>query len=85
MGENNIFASKSKEIELYPYDKQIGKVFDLIKKDLSDGDYGLAKEYDIAMVKEALSKASRLKNLKIFLSLGRLLNKKMDGGYQSRY
>jgi len=76
VSKTNISTSKNKEIELYFYDKQLQQVFDLIKKDLSTEDHNLAKRYNITMVKDTLSKPTRLKNLKIFLNLGRLVNKK---------
>ncbi len=60
---------------IYDYDYQLIHVFALIKKDLSEKNYKLIKKYDLAMVNSSLSKATRHKNLKMILSLSRLLNK----------
>jgi len=68
-------STKRNTIEIYDHDKMIAQTFALIKRDLSLEYYELAKKYDVAMVKDTLSKATRLKQLKMFLSLGRLLNK----------
>jgi len=68
-------STKRNTIEIYDHDKMIAQTFVLIKRDLSQEHYDLAKQYDIAMVKDALSKSTRLKQLKMLLSLGRLLNK----------
>ena len=67
-------GSKSK-ISIYDYDYQLNHVFALIKKELSEKNVQLTEKYDLAMVNSSLSKATRHKNLKMILSLSRLLNK----------
>ena len=62
-------------IGLYDYDYQLKNVFALIKKDLSENNLNLITKYDITMVNSSLSKATRHKNLKMILSLSRLLQK----------
>jgi len=64
-----------KEIGIYDYDYQLKNVFALLKKDLSENNVKLVTKYDIAMVNFSLSKATRHKNLKMILSLSRLLQK----------
>jgi len=68
-------TTKRKTIELYDHDKLLKQTFVLIKKDLTQEHYDLAKQYDVAMVQDVLSKSTRLKQLKMLLSLGRLVNK----------
>lgn len=67
-------GSKGK-IGIYDYDYQLKHVYSLIKKDLSKKNVKLIERYDLAMVNSSLSKATRHKNLKMILSLSRLLNK----------
>jgi len=67
-------GSKSK-IGIYDYDYQLKQVFALIKKEFSEKNIVLTEKYDLAMVNASLSKATRHKNLKMILSLSRLLNK----------
>lgn len=62
-------------IEIYEYDKFIDQTYNLMKKDLSEEYCKLARKYDVAMVKDGLGKAARLKHLKMLLSLGRILKK----------
>jgi len=62
-------------IEIYNHDKVIGQTYNLMKKDLSEKNCQLARKYDVAMVKDGLSKATRLKHLKMLLNLGRMLGK----------
>lgn len=66
---------KHNTIEIYDNDKMIMQTFHLIKRDLSEEHCVLAKKYDVAMVKDTLGKTTRLKQLKVLLSLGRLLGK----------
>jgi len=66
---------KRNTIEIYDHTKMIGQTFRLFQRDLSQEHCSLAKKYDIAMVKDTLGKATRLKQLKTLLSLGRLLDK----------
>ncbi len=68
-------STNRNSIEIYEHDKLLKQNYTLIQKDLSEEHYQLAKKYEIAMVKDTLGKATRLKHLKMFLSLGRLLNK----------
>ncbi len=67
-------GSKGK-IGIYDYDYLIEHTFALIKKELSKNNVKLITKYDLAMVNSTLSKATRHKNLKMILSLSRLLNK----------
>ncbi len=62
-------------IGLYDYDYQLKNIHFLLKRDLSENNYDLVTKYDIAMVNSSLSKATRHKNLKMILSLSRMLNK----------
>jgi len=62
---------KRNSIEIYDHNKMIEQTFRLFQRDLSQEHYSLAKKYDIAMVKDTLGKATRLKQLKTLLSLGR--------------
>ena len=64
---------------IYDYDYQLKNVFALLKKDLSQNNFKLVAKYDIAMVNSSLSKATRHKNLKMILSLSRLLQKDWVG------
>lgn len=66
---------KHNTIEIYDHNKMIEQTFSLFHRDLSQEHYTLAKKYDVAMVKDTLGKATRLKQLKTLLSLGRLLGK----------
>lgn len=75
MSQKSTTSAKRNTIEIYDHDKLIAQTFELIKKDLSQEQYDLARQYDVAMVKDALSKSTRLKQLKMLLSLGRLVNK----------
>ncbi len=68
------FDSK-KSIGIYDYDYLLKNVFALLKRDLSENNVKLVTKYDIAMVNSSLSKATRHKNLKMILSLSRLLQK----------
>ena len=61
-----------KGIEIYEYDKLMKKTYDLMEKDLSVEYCKLVRKYDVAMVKDALGKSTRLKHLKMLLSLGRI-------------
>ena len=62
-------------IGIYDYDYQLKNVFALLKKDLSKNNFKLVTKYDVAMINSSLSKATRHKNLKMVLSLSRLLQK----------
>ncbi len=64
-----------KAIGIYDYDYQLKNVFALLKKELSENNLKLVTKYDIAMVNASLAKATRHKNLKMILSLSRLLQK----------
>ncbi|MCH7561452.1 MAG: hypothetical protein IIC67_08855 [Thaumarchaeota archaeon] len=64
-----------KSIGIYDYDYLLKNVFALLKKDLSENNVKLVTKYDIVMVNSSLSKATRHKNLKMILSLSRLLQK----------
>ena len=67
-------GSKDK-IGIYNYDYQLKNLNSLLKRDLSKNNFALVTKYDITMVNASLSKATRHKNLKMILSLSRLLNK----------
>ncbi len=60
---------------VYDYDYQLKNIFELLKRDLSENDLKLVTKYDVAMVNASLAKATRHKNLKMILSLSRMLNK----------
>jgi len=62
-------------IEIYDHDKVIEQTYNLMKKDLSELSCQLARKYNVAMVKDGLGKATRLKHLKMLLNLGRILHK----------
>ena len=62
-------------VGIYDYDYLLKNTFALIQKELSENNVKLIKKYDRAMVNSSLSKATRQKNLKMILSLSRLLNK----------
>ena len=64
-----------KGIEIYEHDKLMKQTYDLMSRDLSVEYCKLVRKYDVAMVKDALSKSTRLKHLKMLLSLGRILKK----------
>ena len=60
---------------IHDYDYQLKNLNSLLKKDLSKNNFDLVTKYDIVMVNASLSKATRHKNLKMILSLTRLLDK----------
>jgi site-specific recombinase XerD len=64
-----------KKIGIYDYDYLLNHTFSLIKKELSENNVKLIEKYDLSMVNSSLSKATRQKNLKMILSLSRLLQK----------
>jgi len=73
--KQNTTSTNRNSLEIYEHDKFIKQTYSLIQRDLSEEYLQLAKKYEIAMVKDTLGKATRLKHLKMLLSLGRLLNK----------
>lgn len=60
---------------VYDYDYLLDNLYSLLKKELSEKNFALIKKYDMNMVNSSLSKATRHKNLKMILSLSRLLQK----------
>jgi len=67
--------TKSKTIDIYDYDDRIRRTNNLIKRDLSNENQELIRNYDAAMISQGLGKAARLKNLQIVLNLSRFLRK----------
>ena len=66
--------SSKNTIGIYNYDQLLKQVWKLLRKELSDKNVKLIQKYDKAMVNSSLSKATRQKNLKMILSLSRMLN-----------
>jgi len=66
---------KPRNLKIYDYDYQLEHVYNLIRHELSPENVRLVEQYDVALVNSALAKATRHKNLKMILSLSRLLNK----------
>lgn len=62
-------------IGIYNYEKQFIQVFRQLKKEFSKRNFDLVQQYDRVMVNESLAKATRLKQIKMILSLTRLLQK----------
>ena len=65
--------------EIYNFDRMFDQVFKLLKNELSSRNFALVMKYEKVMVSDILAKATRLKQLKIILSLTKLLQK--DGRY----
>lgn len=62
-------------IGIYDYEKQFVRVFRQLKNEFSKKNFDLVQQYDRVMVNESLAKATRLKQIKMILSLTRLLQK----------
>ena len=60
---------------IYPYDQSFDQVYKAIQRDLSSDNSLLLQKYDHEMVNQSLSKATRLKHLKVMLSLSRMIKK----------
>lgn len=73
--QSRTISSKASEIDIYEYDKQLGWIYNLLKKEISAENFNLVQKYDTYMVKDGLAKGTRLKHLKMLLSLDRLLKK----------
>ena len=70
--------TKHSSIDIYDHDYLLKNVWNLIKKELSEQNVKLIRKYDKIMVNSSLAKATRQKNLKMILSLSRLLNKNWE-------
>ena len=68
-------SQKLRSSGVYDYDNLLTSVSTLLKRDLSQNNVKLIEKYDMTMVNASLSKATRHKNLKMVLSLSRLLQK----------
>ena len=75
MPQSRTVSSKTNEIDIYEYDKQLGWIYNLLKKEMSAENFNLSQKYDTYMVKDGLAKGTRLKHLKMLVSLDRLLKK----------
>lgn len=64
-----------KSIRIYDYDYLLKNIYSLINNELSENNVKLVTKYDQEMVNLSLSKATRHKNLKMILSLSRMLKK----------
>lgn len=73
--QSRTVSSKANEIDIYEYDKQLGWIYNQLKKEMSAENFNLTQKYDTYMVKDGLAKATRLKHLKMLVSLDRLLKK----------
>src|SRR5438445_9024761 len=60
---------------IYQYDKSFDQVYKATQRDLSSDNFLLLQKYDHEMVNQSLSKATRLKHLKVVLSLSRMIKK----------
>ena len=63
--QSRTVSSKANEIDIYEYDKQLGWVYNLLKKEISVENFNLVQKYDTYMVKDGLAKGTRLKHLKM--------------------
>ena len=63
------------DLEIYDYDQRITNMYKQFKKELSEENNHLLKEYDKKMVMLSLAKATREKHLKTILNLSRMLKK----------
>ncbi|MGI0046600.1 MAG: hypothetical protein ACREBB_05370 [Nitrosotalea sp.] len=70
-------------IEIYNYDRLLAQVFRQLKNEFSKRNFDLAQQYDRVMVNESLAKATRLKQLKMILSLTRLFKKDLNNATKS--
>jgi integrase/recombinase XerD len=68
-------AKRENKVKVHDYDYQIERTLALLERDLSLENFEIVKRYDVEMVKSALGKGTRHKNLKMILGLSRLLNK----------
>ena len=57
------------------YDKSFDQVYKAMQRDFSPDNFLLLQKYDHDMVNQSLSKATRLKHLKVVLSLSRMIKK----------
>jgi integrase len=64
-----------KNMDIYNYDKLFERVFKQLKNELSGNNFEVIQRYERIMVTESLAQATRLKHLKMLLSLTRLHNK----------
>jgi integrase/recombinase XerD len=70
-----LVQTKTTEITVHDYDTVITSTLKKVEDELSAKDVELIKKYNTEMVGEALSKATRLKNLATILSLSRIKTK----------
>ena len=70
--------SKKQSIAIYNYDNLLKKLWSTIKRELSEQNVKLLQKYDKIMITTSLAKATRLKQLKMILSLSRLLQKNWE-------
>ena len=66
---------QNKEIVIHDFDKGLDHTLNTIEKELSEKNAELIKKYDKEMVRNSLSKGTRLKHLLIILNLSRMLKK----------
>ncbi len=62
-------------IDIYNYDNLFRRMLKQLMRELSQENHNLVQKYDQVMVVSSLSKATRLKHLKMLLSLTRMLKK----------
>ena len=67
--------TSNKVRDIYKLDKHLDRVWNQIKSELSSQNKTILDKYDTEMVNAGLGKATRIKQLKIILSLTRKFNK----------
>jgi len=73
--QNRLKIQKVPNLDIYNLNRQIEQIWNQIKTEFSEDDVAELEKYEIVMVKETLAKSTRLKNLKMLLSLRRLAGK----------
>ena len=73
--KNQLKIQKAPNLDIYNLNRQIEQIWNQIKTEFSEDDVVELEKYEIVMVKETLAKSTRLKNLKMLLSLRRLAGK----------
>lgn len=72
---NGQASSMKNNIDIYNYDKLFDRLSKQLNNELSKENFEIIQRYDRIMVTESLAKATRLKHLKMLLSLTRFHNK----------
>ena len=64
--QSRTVSSKSNEIDIDEYDKQLGWIYDLLKKEISNENFSLVQKYETQMVNDGLAKETSSNILKYY-------------------